>query len=272
MNHGPTDADSAIVTQSLRKVGTRAAFEHHKGFLTAFSAGMTADWESPSRLGKDWHLVGHRLCVKRYPTCYFMHRSFDAAVKLLAGRKLRAEEITEVTVTMGMGQTAVLVNERPQTGLEAKFSEHFAMSAAVILGRMGIEELSDSVVLRPDIQAFFAKVKLNGVDEYDSRDPAHSPTERVTIRLVNGATLDSGNITSVRGHAIDPLTTDELWAKFRECTAKTHSDAGARLLFDRSQAIANLASAADLPTCEALFDRNASAHGSRRQIHAGNNR
>ena len=254
--HAGMAARNGVVSARLANRGVDAAkvaFEHHRGFLTAFSAGTTADWDSPAKLGQDWHLLSHRLCVKRYPTCYFMHRSFDATLKLLAGKNLGPDDISSVRVTMGRGQTAVLVHEQPKTGLEAKFSEHFAMAAAVILGRMGIEELSDRVVQRPDIQAFFPKVHLIGVDEFDSRDPAHSPTERVVITLLDGSTLDSGPIVSVRGHAFDPLTTEELWQKFLACTARTHSEREARRLFDCSQALAAAESTLDLPTSQLDF-------------------
>ena len=73
------------------------------------------------------------------------------------------------------------------------------------------------------------------------------------IRLASGETLDTGAITSVRGHAYDPLTTEELWEKFRDCTVKTHSESEARTLFDRSQAIVQLTSASELPTATSLF-------------------
>ncbi len=254
--HAGMAARSGIIAARLAGRGATAskiALEHPRGFLTAFSPTMTAEWDSPSRLGDDWHILGHRLCVKRYPTCYFMHRSFDATVRMLEGTEVAADDVENISVTMGRGQTAVLVNERPQTGLEAKFSEHFAMAAAVILKRMGIAELSDEVVLRPEIQAFFPKVSLIPVDAYDVRDPAHSPSERVIVRLKSGKIFDTGEITTVLGHAFDPLSTEQLWAKFRECTAGTHSEAEAQLLFERSQMLPQLSSTADLPTKERLF-------------------
>jgi 2-methylcitrate dehydratase PrpD len=254
--HAGMAARSGVISTRLAAAGATAsdvAFEDPRGFLTAFSAGTDADWNSPSRLGKNWQLVSHRLCIKRYPTCYFMHRSFDATIKLLAGGGLRPEQIRQIRVRMGKGQTAVLVNERPQTGLEAKFSEHFAMAAAVILGRMGIDEVSDAVVQRPDIQAFFSKVKLDPVDEYDTRDPAHSPSDRVVISLEDGTRLDTGPITSIKGHAYDPLSTAELWQKFQECTARTHTEAASRELFNQAQRIAELPSALALPTSSELL-------------------
>jgi 2-methylcitrate dehydratase PrpD len=96
-------------------------------------------------------------------------------------------------------------------------------------------------------------VKLIAVDQYDTRDPSHSPTERVVIRLQNGEVLDSGEIARIRGHAYDPMSPDELWTKFVECTARTHSRPEARQLFDRLQAVDALASVRDLPTCKTLF-------------------
>ncbi len=257
--HAGRAARDGVIAARLAAAGMTAgrdALENPQGFLAAFSPGSPGaapDRLSPSRLGGEWHLLRQRLCIKKYATCYFMHRSFDTAVKMLSGRGLKPEDIADIEVTMGKGQTDVLTYRRPQTGLEAKFSEQFAMAAAVILGRMGVAELTDSVVQRPDIQAFFPKVRLNPVEEYDARDPAHSPTERVVIRLAEGEVLDSGPIRAIRGHAFDPLDVEELWAKFAECTIRTHSRDEAKRLFDMAQSIDQLRSVGELPSSEKIF-------------------
>jgi 2-methylcitrate dehydratase PrpD len=229
------------------------AFEHKRGYLTAYSPTTEADWDSESKLGKSWYLPFNSLCIKRYPTCYFMHRSFEATAAMLESHKLRPEEVEEVVVTMGRGQTAVLVNERPQTAHEARFSGHFAMATAVINGKMSVNELTDEVVQRPEIQAFFPKVRLDPIDEFDPRDPAHSPYDRVVIRLKSGEVLDTGRVSKIPGHALSPLTSDELWQKFRECTAVTHDMADARALFDATQQMQALVSMADLKSSDRVF-------------------
>ena len=254
--HAGRAARDGVVSTRLAAAGMSAAadaLESPQGFLTAFSPGSTPDRESPARVGTEWYLVHQRLCIKKYPTCYFMHRSFDATAKMLATHKIRPDEIVEIEVTMGKGQTGVLVNERPRTGLEAKFSEQFAMAAAAILGHMEVADLTDAVVQRADIQSFFPKVRLNPVDEYDPRDPAHSPTERVLVRLAGGKTLDTGAIAKIRGHAFDPLSQDELWDKFASCTARTHTKPESRQLFELLQSVDTLRSARDLPTCQTVF-------------------
>lgn len=253
--HAGLAARNGIVAARLAAAGMSAGhdvLEAPQGFLNAFSPG-TPDRDSPVKLGKEWYLPWQSLCVKKYASCYFTHRSFDTAVTMLAGRNLKPADIAAIEVTMGIGQVVVLANHRPQTALEAKFSEEFAMAAAVILGRMSVDVFTDEIVRRPDVQAFFPKVKLVPVDAHDERDPAHSPTERVVIRLANGEVLDSGEVARIRGHAYDPMDPAELWTKFVDCTKATHTEPDARRLFDLLQAIDGLGSVADLPTCEKIL-------------------
>ncbi|UKA55180.1 MmgE/PrpD family protein [Arthrobacter sp. FW305-BF8] len=230
------------------------AIENVQGFLMAFSTDRTPDLISESKLGKEWYLPKHKLLIKLHPTCYFLHRSFNGTVQMLAERRINPEDVESVEVRMGRGQVTCLVYERPQTRWEAEFSGQYGIAAAVILGKMGVPELADEVVQRPDLQAFYPKVKLIPVDEVDERDPVFSPTESVKMTLRSGEVIESGPIASVPGHADDPLTAEQLWGKFRECTEKTHSDEEARELFDALQRIDSLPSADALPTRVGLFE------------------
>jgi 2-methylcitrate dehydratase PrpD len=229
------------------------AIESPQGFLMAFSTNRTPDLESESRLGKEWYLPKHKLVIKLHPTCYFLHRSFNGTVRMLEGREVNADDVESVEVRMGRGQVNCLVYDRPQTRWEAEFSGQFGIAAAVLFGKMGVPELADDVVQSREVQDFFPKVKLVAVDEYDERDPVFSPSESVRVQLRNGEVIESGPITTIPGYANDPLNSDELWGKFRECTIKTHAESEARDLFDLLQKIDTLPSAKALPTCERLF-------------------
>jgi 2-methylcitrate dehydratase PrpD len=255
--HAGMAARGGLEAARLAAAGMTAgpdAIENPQGFLMAFSTDRTPDLTSESKLGKDWYLPKHKLLIKLHPTCYFLHRSFNGTVQMLAGRKLDPNDVASVEVRMGRGQVTCLVYHRPQTRWEAEFSGQFGIAAAVILGKMGVPELADEVVQRADIQSFFPKVTLIPVDEYDERDPVFSPTESVTMTLRSGEVIESGPISSVPGHANEPLTTDQLWAKFRECTLTTHSEPEALELFELLQRIDTLSSAKELPTCTAIFN------------------
>lgn len=230
------------------------AIENVQGFLMAYSTDGKPDLTSESKLGKEWYLPKHKLLIKLHPTCYFLHRSFNGAVQMLAGRNVNPDDIESVEVRMGRAQVTCLVYDRPRTRWEAEFSGQYGIAAAVLLGKMGVPELADEVVQREDVQAFFPKVRLIPVDEYDERDPVFSPTETVTMTLRSGETLESGPISTIPGHANDPLTSEQVWKKFRECTMSTHSESDARELFDLLQKIEQLESTTELPTCGGLFE------------------
>jgi 2-methylcitrate dehydratase PrpD len=233
--------------------GSADALENVQGFLTAYSSNGEPDRASPSKLGKEWYLPKHKLQFKMHPTCFFEHRSFEGTVKMLEGRRIDPNEIESVEVEMGRGQVTCLVHHNPQDRYQAQFSGEFAIAAAVILGKLGVAETDDEVVRREDMQAFYPKVKLKAVDEFDPRDPVFSPTESVTMTLRSGEVLKSGPIASVPGYASEPLTTDELWGKFVECTQHTHDAKQARELFDLLQKVDSLGSPNVLPTCTSIF-------------------
>jgi hypothetical protein len=66
--------------------------------------------------------------------------------------------------------------------------------------------------------------------------------------------LNSGPISTIPGYAGEPLTTEELWGKFAECTEKTHSEEQAKELFALLQEVDSLDSAKKLPTCTSIFN------------------
>lgn len=255
--HSGLASRNGVIAARLAEAGMTGgpdALENPQGYLVAFSSGGTPDLESASQLGRDWYLPRYKLQFKMHPSCFFMHRSFEGTMNMLGGRKLDPEQVESVEVEMGRGQVTVLVHDRPQNQYQAQFSGQFGIAAAIVLGKFGVPEIADEVVARADMQAFYPKVKLVPVDEYDPRDPVFSPTERVVIRMKDGEVLDTGPIATIPGYAAEPLTTEELWGKFAACTAQTHSEQGARELFALLQRIDTLNSTDELPTCETIFE------------------
>jgi len=255
--HSGMASRNGVISARLAEAGMTGgpeAIEHVQGFLTAFGAESAPDRESESRLGKEWYLPKHKLQFKMHPTCYFEHRSFEGTVQMLQGRKINPDDIESVEVTMGRNQVNVLIHDKPQDRFQAQFSGQFAIAAAVILGKLDVAATADEVVQRADMQAFYPKVKLKPVDEFDPRDPVFSPTESVRMVLRNGEVIESGPISTIPGYAGEPLTTEQLWGKFAECTAKTHTPEQAREMFGLLQKVDSLASASVLPTCQSIFN------------------
>jgi len=215
--------------------------------LAALSPGGRADRDTPlDDLGREWHIVEKGLNVKQYTMCYATHRSIDAIMSLAKTHDLKAADVAGVEVSIGKTQAMMLRNHRPQTGLEAKFSMEFAMASALISRRNGLKELTDEFVRRPDVQAAMEKIAITPTDTVAEDDPIFAASDRVEVKLADGRRLTSPDIPFARGHWLAPLSSDELWEKFRDCAGAELGDKGAQALFGELQAIDRLKDFRDL--------------------------
>lgn len=228
--HAGRAASSAIEAVRLAMGGMTAApdaIEHDAGFLKAVSPKGQVDLERPSdSLGRSLRILESGLSVKKYPICYATHRVIDAVIDLARKHELRADDVESVEASIGVAQASMLRNHTPVTGLEAKFSLEFAVASALVARAVGLAQLNDDFVNRPEVRAAMRKVKTATVPTTCPIEPAFAFSDRVRIRLQDGQWLDSGEIRFARGNAKLPLREEELKAKFFDCVAGAeHIDA-----------------------------------------------
>ena len=248
--HAGRAAASGVTAARLAQAGMTAsadAIEHPLGLLAALSPDNRADRDTPlDDLGREFRIVEIGLNVKQYPMCYATHRSIDAMRALASTHDLKVADVAGVEVTIGKTQAAMLRNHRPQTGLEAKFSMEFAMASAIIARRNGLAELTDAFVRRPDVQAAMAKIAIATNETVAKDDPIFSAADRVEVKLADGRRIKSPDVEFARGHWALPLSSEELWEKFRDCTDAELGDNGAHALFDDLQGLDRLKSVREL--------------------------
>jgi 2-methylcitrate dehydratase PrpD len=233
--HAGRAAHAGVIAARLASAGFTAAadaLEHPLGFLAAVSPQGEVDRTSPAKVGRDWQILKQGLSVKKYPLCYCTHRAIDGMLDLLAGQKLKAEDVAAISVSTSRRNATILRNARPQTGLEAKFSMQFAMASAIVARRVGLGELTDAFVRRKDVQALFEKVEVLPDDRQDATRSGAAPYDLVVIETKDGRRLESARVTDERGSPKLPLSRDELWAKFESCFAAGNPTLPARPIFD----------------------------------------
>ena len=150
---------------------------------------------------------------------------------------MRPDDVESITVEVSENYATILRNHRPQTGLAAKFSIEFALSAAIIAGRVGLRELTDEFVTRPDVQSLMAKVSVRTNTDYDPASPGAAVADWSEIRLRDGTALETKRVHRARGHADVPLTEADLFAKFEDCLQAGHSAIAPSVLFERLQSM-----------------------------------
>ena len=241
--HAGKAAHAGIMAARLAEAGFTAntdALEHPQGFLHAISPEGTEDRSGSAKAGTEWRILSEGIGIKKYPTCYCTHRAIDCLLDLMQASPVRPDEVKKITVNISDYFATVLRNHSPQTGLAAKFSMEFAMASGVVARRVGLRELTDAFVQRPEVQALMQRVEIVTTSEYDTEMPGAAPTDAVTVELASGRSIAGEPVARATGHASRPLTEAQLYDKFADCLDVGGSDIPAEAMFKRLQAIQSI--------------------------------
>jgi 2-methylcitrate dehydratase PrpD len=241
--HAGKSAHAGIIAARLAEAGFTAntdALEHPQGFLHAISPTGAEDRSSDSKAGTEWAILSQGLGIKKYPTCYCTHRAIDCMLDLVNTSPIKAEEVEGITVSISDYFSTVLRNHQPDTGLAAKFSIEFCMASGIVAQRVGLRELTDGFVQRPDIQALMKKVEIVTTADYDPELPGAAPHDQVTVRLSGGRTVTGEPVARATGHPSRPLSDQQLYDKFADSLDAGHSPVPAAVLFKRLSAIQSI--------------------------------
>ncbi|HVZ09535.1 MmgE/PrpD family protein [Rhodopila sp.] len=241
--HAGKSAHAGIMAARLAEAGFTAntdALEHPQGFLHAISPTGTEDRTSEPKAGQEWAILKQGLGIKKYPTCYCTHRAIDCMLDLVQASPIKAEQVDKITVNISDYFSTVLRNHQPETGLAAKFSMEFCMASGIVAQRVGLRELTDAFVQRPDIQALMRKVEIVTTTEHDPELPGAAPQDQVTVRLLDGRTIAGTPVARATGHPTRPLTDRQIFEKFADCLDVGHSSIPAETLFNRLSALQSI--------------------------------
>ena len=150
--------------------------------------------------------------IKKFPCCYGNHRTLDAIFDLMAEHGLRAEDVANVTVDVPVTLPELLIYPRPETGLQGKFSLQYNVAAALVDRAVTRASFTDEQVRRPRIRETIEKVTVNAQEGWDPN----------LIRMqvtTTGGQVYTREQREIKGSSEDPLSREDLLAKFRDNAA-----------------------------------------------------
>jgi 2-methylcitrate dehydratase PrpD len=191
--------------------GVGAALLAARGFTGAPAVTVEAPevahlW---SDAGSAW-LIGDQY-FKPYAVCYWAQPAISGALALQRVHRLPPEAIARIRVHTFEAATR-LACRRPQSTEEAQYSLPYPVAAALVHGRLGLDELSGAALGEPRALRLAECVELEVDPLLDARFPSER-WARVQIETTAGAILDAGAVRAMWDEA--PPTDDELRAKFR---------------------------------------------------------
>jgi 2-methylcitrate dehydratase PrpD len=172
-------------------------------FAVMSSASTPADLVDG--LAQQWQIFDNG--VKPYACGVVIHPAVDAVRDLAMRKGLTAERIDKISLRVHPLVQELTGKTDPRTGLEGKFSVTFACAIALLDGRAGEAEFSDTAVHRADVRALMARIEV-------VPDPEVPHTQAgATALTVDGESVDTW-VDHARGTPGNRLTDDELKEKF----------------------------------------------------------
>ena len=200
------------------QVGLAAALLAHEGFtgapaLTVEGDAAQAFW---SDLGTRWRI--REQYFKAYPVCRWAQPAIEAALDLQRAHGFAADAIAAIVIAT-FREAAALGSQSgaPCTTEQAQYSLAYPVAAALVFGRVGADEVDTRALAEARVQRLLPCVTLFEDAEFSRLFPAER-WARVRITLADGRSFVS-EPARARGNPENPLSEDELRAKYRELAA-----------------------------------------------------
>jgi aconitate decarboxylase len=218
--HAGLAAEGGISAAELAQLGLTAsadALDGKAGLLNALVGADSVDTEGPCPEDLHSTLLRVRPGIKKYPACYAAHRVVDGVLDIARAHGVRAQDVLAVDAFISETTAAVLRHHAPATLDEARFSLEFAVASALVHGALGVAQVSEAALAHPQVRELMPRVHTHTVQTSCPLEPSFALTDRVTLALRGGETLDSGPIRFARGHAQLPLDEAQLREKLEAC-------------------------------------------------------
>ena len=216
--HAGNSAKNGIVAALLAKngfTGNESIMERNFGFCSMFSGGkVNGLGKNEQDLGKTWHIISPGISFKPYPCCRSTHSSIDASLYLRNAPGFDASQVVKIICKTSPQHLKLARFHRPKSAYEGKFSIPYCIAAALLSGKVLLEDFAEEKVSDPEAQALLSKVEFLHPGEYHE-DPM-SLAQEVVLKLSNGAEY-ACRVDTPKGDPQNPMTEDELSMKFKDC-------------------------------------------------------
>jgi len=216
--HAGNPAKNGVVAATLAQDGFTAnesMMEGNFAFCSMFSGGKVSGLENKEQdLGKTWHIVSPGIALKAYPCCRSTHSSIDACLYLRNVLGADVGQVVKIICRTSPHHLNLARFHRPKSAYEGKFSIPYCIATALLRGKVLLEDFTEERVADPEAQALLSRVDYRHPEEY-RRNPM-SLAQEVVVQLGNGAEY-SCKVDAPKGDPQNPMTDEELSAKFIDC-------------------------------------------------------
>jgi 2-methylcitrate dehydratase PrpD len=208
--HAAKAAMDGVLSAILCKEGfnsTNQILEGEKGFCNVLSQKGYDLSRITSNLGKTFEIMD--TVIKRHSSCGETHTSIDAALEIVNKYGVKPDEIEEIEIHVSPTMHGIAHFDKPQVGLEGRFSITFCVVLALIDGYVrGVSQFTDQKVSDPKVVDLLNKTKIYGDLQPKTQDMLE-PYRSANVRIKTSRGTFSVNVYPER----EP-TPEEVKSKF----------------------------------------------------------
>lgn len=207
----------AAMLAYLGMTGPSQVFEGEMGFFNEVCGGDSFDIEKFGGNGEPYMI--NRTYIKKYPAEYHSQSAIDAAEQILAerGARFSPDEVAEIEIATFNASYEIIGGEpekwRPQSRETADHSLPYITCACLVDGQVTLATYDEKRYRDEALLSLVAKSKVVADPELDRLYPESGIPNRVTVRL-NDGTVYEKRVDAPSGHALNPMSDDEVVAKF----------------------------------------------------------
>lgn len=208
------------------------------GYYPTYVPGVATPDEAVKDLGTDFRirLVG----FKPYAACRGIHSSVDVMLDLRRKHQLRAAEVKQVLVRGSPTHLKQLAKQEVHTLLDAQMSLPYSIAVSLVSGGAMLDQYTADALTRTEVRELARRVHLKLEPSVADGDEPY-----IDVELNDGRVL-TGRVLIARGESENPLSEDELRAKFRTAAAATLNAAHIERLEDTVMRASELADSREL--------------------------
>jgi 2-methylcitrate dehydratase len=228
--------------------GPPGIFEGARGLFKMVTGPFDLKWSAGP---EDWMI--RKTYIKYWPAEYHSQSAIDAALQLRP-QLGDCRRIESIRIESFEAAVSIIGSEpekwRPTSRETADHSLGYCVAVALLDGAVTHASFDERRIWDPEVLALLDKIRIVETDECNAGYPDGIPNNLI-VRMRDGREFVK-LVKYPRGHACNPMTDDEVVAKFRQQAAGVVDDAAAQRIIDLSMSLDKLPDVTPLLEFETL--------------------
>jgi len=229
-------------------IGARAAYEGKFGVYAAHMGARVSecDFSIGTRgLGETWNI--RQVALKPFPACHAAQAVIQAALTISRETGVTADEVDTITAIVPPHYVKLVCEpierkRRPDSMYGAQFSIPFTAACALLNGRFGLGQLTDTALRDVRTLELAQRVSYQVDTGFTAEQFKTSRPAELVVKTKDGRSLGH-KVTKLMGSPDRPMTQAEIRDKFMDNAGSVMSAARAQAVFDLVMNIENIPSA-----------------------------